>query len=240
MMIPKKINNCPIVDSVVELRFISKIFPNAVFGIIFNSLQKDFPNVEKLPILQLPEQLRDSDPNLKFKPLYRLMSEDGYSVQIGTDVIVIGAPMPYPGWSDFFEKIKLIIENIYKTEVIEKVTRLGVRFINFFDFDVFKKINLEIQINDSLHNNHNTQLRTEIKKGDFLHTLNIANNATQIIQNGTERIGSIIDIDTFKDYRLDNFKTIYEIEIQNAHNFEKEIFFNLLNSDYLKSLDPKY
>jgi uncharacterized protein (TIGR04255 family) len=168
------------------------------------------------------------------------MSEDGYSVQIGTDVIVIGAPMPYPGWSDFFEKIKLIIENIYKTEVIEKVTRLGVRFINFFDFDVFKKINLEIQINDSLHNNHNTQLRTEIKKGDFLHTLNIANNATQIIQNGTERIGSIIDIDTFKDYRLDNFKTIYEIEIQNAHNFEKEIFFNLLNSDYLKSLDPKY
>jgi len=240
MGIPKRIDNCPIVDSVVELRFKSSIFPNAVFGLIFSSLQKDFPKVEKLPILQLPEQLRDSDPNFKFKAQYRLVSDDGFSVQIGPDVLIIGAPAPYPGWSNYFDKIKLVIEKAFQTGVIEEVVRLGVRFINFFELDIFEKINLDISINNTSHKSRNTQLRTEIEKNGFLNTLNIANNAKQTIQNNKERIGSIIDIDTFKVYRDEDFKKIYKSEIENAHNSEKEIFFNLLKKDYLKTFNPTY
>jgi uncharacterized protein (TIGR04255 family) len=240
MKIPKEIDNCPIVDSVVELRFISSIFPNAVFGLIFSSLQADFPNVEKLPILQIPEQLRDSDPNFKYKAQYRLISRDGFSVQIGPDVLVIGAPIPYPGWSSFFEKIKLVIENVYNTGVIEEVIRLGVRFINFFDLDIFENINLEISIDSTSHKSRNTQLRTEIEKDGFLNTLNIANNARQTIVNKKDRIGSIIDIDTFKEYKNEDFKKIFETEIEYAHKSEKEIFFNLLKTEYLESFNPKY
>lgn len=240
MGIPKKIDNCPIVDSVVELRFNSSIFPNAVFGLIFNSLQNDFPKVEKLPILQLPEQLRDSDPNFKFKTQYRLFSDDGYAVQIGPDVLVIGSPIPYPGWSNFFAKIKLVIEKVFQTGVIEEVLRLGVRFINFFDLDVFENINLNIQINSASHKPRNTQLRTEIEKNGFMNTLNVANNAKQTIQNNEERNGSIIDIDTFKEYKGDTFKNIYESEIENAHNLEKEIFFSLLKKEYLETFHPVY
>ncbi|MEZ4947342.1 MAG: TIGR04255 family protein [Cyclobacteriaceae bacterium] len=240
MEVPKKIDNCPIVDSVVELRFESSIFPNAVFGLIFNSLQKDFPKVEKLPILQLPEQLRDSDPNFRFKAQYRLISDDGFSVQIGPDVLVMGSPMPYPGWSGYFEKIKLVIERVYQTGVIKKVIRLGVRFINFFDIDIFEQINLDITINNATHKPQNTQLRTELTKNGFLNTLNIANNAKQSIQNNKQRVGSIIDIDTFKEYRNEDFKKIYESEIENAHNSEKEIFFSLLREEYLKKFNPEY
>jgi uncharacterized protein (TIGR04255 family) len=240
MEIPKKIDNCPIVDSVVELRFKSNIFPNAVFGLIFNSLQKDFPNVEKLPILQLPEQLRDSDPNFKFKAHYRLVSKDGYSVQIGPDVIVIGAPTPYPGWSSFFDKINLVIDKIFETKVIEKVIRLGLRFINFFDEDIFEKINLDITINGESHKTKNTQLRTEVENKGFINTLNVANDATQKINNIKERNGSIIDIDTFKFYDNANFKNIYQSEITKAHDIEKEMFFKLLKTQYLESFNPKY
>ena len=240
MEIPKKIDSCPIVDSVVELRFSSNIFPNAVFGVIFKCLQNDFPKVEKLPILQLPEQLRDSDPNFKFKALYRLISEDGFSVQIGPEVLIIGAPIPYTGWDQYFQKIQLVVEKVFDTGVIEQVLRLGVRFINFFDFDVFKKINLEISINDSTHNSLKTQLRTEIEKNGFFNTLNIANNAKQSIGNNQERNGSIIDIDTFKEYDKSDFRGIYKTEIINAHNSEKEIFFSLLKTDYLKTLNPSY
>jgi len=240
MGIPKKIDNCPIVDSVVELRFKSSIFPNAVFGLIFKALQKDFSKVDKLPILQLPEQLRDSDPNFKFKAHYRLISDDGFSVQVGPDVLVIGAPTPYPGWDKFFEKIQLVIKEVFKTDVIEDVVRLGVRFINFFDLDVFEKINLDININSTSHKPKNTQLRTEIEKNGFLNTLNIANNAKQAIQNNKERNGSIIDIDTFKEYEQVDFKKIYKSEIETAHNSEKEIFFNLLKTEYLETFNPKY
>jgi uncharacterized protein (TIGR04255 family) len=240
MGIPKKIDNCPIVDGVVELRFRSSIFPNAVFGLIFNSLKSEFPKVEKLPILQLPEQLRDSDPNFKFKAQYRLISDDGYSVQIGPDVLVMGSPIPYPGWDNFFTKINFVIEKVFQTDVIEDVLRLGVRFINFFDLDIFEQINLKIEINSTSHKPKNTQLRTEIEKNGFVNTLNIANNAKQKIQNRNERNGSIIDIDTFKEYEGKEFKKIYESEINNAHNSEKEIFFNLLKTEYLKTFNPEY
>ncbi|MEM9859308.1 MAG: TIGR04255 family protein, partial [Bacteroidota bacterium] len=186
MGIPKKIESCPIVDSVVELRFKSNIFPNAVFGLFFNSLQQEFPNVEKLPILQLPEQLRDSDPNFRYKAQYRLTSSDRFSVSIGPDVLVLGSPMPYPGWDTYFSKIKFVIEKVFQIGVIQEVNRLGVRFINFFDSDVFEKINLDISINGSTHKPQNTQLRTEIEKNGFLNTLNIANNARQVIGNNQE------------------------------------------------------
>lgn len=240
MRIPKKIEICPIVDSVVELRFKSSIFPNAVFGLIFNSLQKDFPRVEKLPILQLPEQLRDSDPNFKFKAQYRLISEDGFSVQVGPDVLVMGSPIPYPGWESYSQKIKLSIEKVFETGVIEQVLRLGVRFINFFEIDIFEQINLDISINNSSHKTPNTQIRTEIVENGFFSTLNIANNAKQAIGNNQERIGSIIDIDTFKKYKEIDFRNIYESEIETAHNSEKEIFFSLLKTDYLKTFNPYY
>lgn len=240
MKIPKKIDRCPIVDSVVELRFNSSIFPNAVFGLIFNSLKKDFSTVEKLPILQLPEQLRDADPNFKYKAHYQLKSADGYSVQIGPDVLVMGASTPYPGWENYFNKIKLVIEKSFETGVIEEVIRLGVRFINFFDSNIFSHINLDITINNESHHPKNTQLRTEIEKNGFINTLNIANNATQKIGDIRERNGSIIDIDTFKNYKHVDFKEIYQSEIENAHNVEKEIFFNLLKKEYLNSFNPKY
>lgn len=240
MKIPKKIDLCPIVDGVVELRFKSTIFPNAVFGLIFNALQKDFPTVEKLPILQLPEQLRDLDPNFRFKAQYRITSKDGYSVHIGPDVLIIGASMPYKGWEEYFSRIELVIEQVFKTNVIEQILRLGVRFINFFDEDIFQKINLNISINDSTHQPSNTQLRTEIVREGFLNTLNLANNATQKLDQAKERSGSIIDIDTFRSYEDKDFYGKFKSEINKAHIVEKEIFFNLLKTEYLNSLNPQY
>ena len=182
MKIPKKIEVCPIVDSVVELRFESSIFPNAVFGLIFNSLKKEFPHVEKLPILQLPEQLRDQDPNFKYKAHYRISSGDGYAVQIGPDVIVIGSPIPYPGWTQYSKKINYVIDCVLNSGTVDKVTRLGLRFINFFEIDIFKEIDLAIAIKDQTHSPKNTLVRTEIEKQNFHNTVQISNNATRTIQ----------------------------------------------------------
>ncbi|MCG8310648.1 MAG: TIGR04255 family protein [Cytophagales bacterium] len=240
MEIPKKIEICPIVDCVIEIRFSTTIFPNAVFGIIFTALQQDFPKVEKLPILQLPEQLRDSDPNLKFKALYKLMSEDNYSVQVGPDVLVIGAPIPYPGWGQLFDKIQIVIEKVFQTNVISQVSRLGVRFINFFDEDIFPNIKLDISINETPLASANTQLRAEIAKHGFSNNLNISNSATQQLPGNKKRVGSIIDIDTFKVYKQIDFRKIYTKEIETAHLAEKEIFFGLLNNEFLQDLKPVY
>jgi len=64
MSIPKKITPCPIIDSTIELRFQTSVEPGAVFGIVYNAFKKEYPNVEKMPILNVPEQIRLVDPNL--------------------------------------------------------------------------------------------------------------------------------------------------------------------------------
>ena len=239
MILPKKIEPCPIVDSVVELRFRSDIFPNAIFGLIYTALKDQYSKVEKLPILQLPEQLRDSDPNFRFKAHYRVISANGYSVQIGPDVIVIGAPDPYPGWHNFSQSIYNVIEQVLKSGVISSVTRLGIRFINFFEEDIFDKVALYVIANDKKLPPRNTLLRTEIERDGFLNTLQIANSATRTVNNKMNT-GSIIDIDSFKEYTDTQFNTIYREEIEIGHNTEKRIFFELLKAEFLETLNPKY
>ncbi|MFH2124995.1 MAG: TIGR04255 family protein, partial [Pseudomonadota bacterium] len=67
--LPKKITPCPLLEAVSEIRFSSKIEGAAVFGMLYEKLKSDYPgDVKKLPILQLPEQVRASEPSLKFKP----------------------------------------------------------------------------------------------------------------------------------------------------------------------------
>ncbi|NJW55502.1 TIGR04255 family protein, partial [Salinimicrobium oceani] len=104
MKLPKRIDPCPIVDALVEIRFSTKINSNAVFGLIYNSLQPEFESVENLPIQQLPEPVRSSDPNLRFKPHYRVKSEN-FIVQIGPDVLTISSHPNYLGWTRFSEEI---------------------------------------------------------------------------------------------------------------------------------------
>ena len=236
-MLPLKIENCPIIDTVVEIRFISNLFPNAVFGMIYNLFQKDYnPQVEKLPILQIPDQLRDIDPNFKFKPHYKLHN-DRFSVQIGPDVIAISSSIPYVGWADYSTHICIFLEKLFELNIITQVIRLGVRYVNFFEADIFSSIKLSLSIDDNEHKCNNTLIRTEILKNDFINTVHIANNVNHVV-NGRPIIGSIIDIDTSRNYPDAKFISGYKTEVESAHDSEKELFFSLLKDDFLNSLKP--
>lgn len=234
MVLPKKITPCPIIDALVEIRFLPNTHPNAVFGLIYRALQNSFPNVENLPILQIPEPLRNLDPNLRYKPHYKISNSE-YVVQIGPDVISISSYPKYSGWINFSKKIIEVIENIEKASVIKNVLRVGIRYINFFENDIYNKINLNISINDSVIDYKSTFFRTEIIKSDFVNTLQVANNISNM-----NRIGSLIDIDTSLEINLDKFFSEKNEILNNGHNLEKEIFFNLLSNNFLNSLNPEY
>lgn len=231
---PKKISPCPIIDALLEIRFIPNINQNAVFGLIYNALQKDFPKVDNLPVLQIPEPIRNIDPNLKFKPYYKISNEE-YVVQIGPDVLSIASFPQYAGWKKFSTIISDVLERIENTTVIKNVSRVGIRYINFFDYNIFDKINLNVQINNSLIDYRSTVVKTEILQDEYISTLQIANSVSN-----KSKVGSVIDIDTSINVILDDFFKNKEDIINKGHQFEKELFFNLLKDDFLKSLNPEY
>ncbi len=234
MKLPKVIEPCPIVDALFEIRFIPKTHPNAVFGMVYNVLQEDFPEVKNLPILQLPEAVRTTDPNLKFKPHYRI-SNQNFVTQIGPDVLTISSFPAYVGWGNFSIQIFKILDKIQKIGIINSVIRIGIRYINFFNDDIFQNINLKISFRDNDIEYKNTIVRTELEEGNFKSSLQVANNA-----NYENKSGSIIDIDTSTESNLDNFFKEKEVIINKGHAIEKDLFFSLLKDDFLQTLNPTY
>lgn len=243
---PISTEKCPIIDALIEIRFSTSLFPNAVFGLIYEALREDYPNeVEKLPILQLPDQLREQDPNLRFKPHYKI-ENDRFILQIGPDVLTVSSKTPYPGWDAFEAHVFYILDKVIKKGIITKVVRLGHRYINFFSGDILSKLNLEFSLCNGSYKPLSTTIQTETKDGDFTNMIQLSNCVTLEKDQVTAQ-GSIIDIDTYRFFKdlsftesYSGFSEAYKGSINVAHQTGKKLFFSLLNEDLLNSLNPRY
>jgi uncharacterized protein (TIGR04255 family) len=238
MKIPAKISPCPIVEASVGILFEPNIINDAVFGIIFKAFQSEYPNVASLPVSKIPEEIRHKDPKLINQPHYKI-SNERYSLLIGPRVITISCRKEYIGWNLFSKEIDKALNKIREAGVIKEVQRLGVRYINLFDINIFENIRLVVKVGDEPLESKNTFVRAEIPSNDFLSVLQIANNATMVFDNETFT-GSVIDIDTSTTNNLNDFFSSYHNLVMKGHEEEKKIFFELLNPAFLATLNPTY
>jgi uncharacterized protein (TIGR04255 family) len=239
--LPVRLGNCPIIDAVVEIRFTSKLFPEAVFGVAYQSIKEQYPKVERLPILDFPKEIVEKDPILKTKPQFKMVS-GGFILQIGPQTISLGLVMPYPGWAKFFPEVKKLFSEMHDAGVIDSIYRLGIRYSNYFGgTDLFSKVNLEIQYNKVAIPYSKTFLRTELDQDGFSNTLQVSNSHLKEISHSRKtEIGSIIDIDTYREY--ENKPTLDQVlkDIEAGHDVEKKIFWNLLGKDLKNTLKPTF
>lgn len=238
MKIPTNISPCPIVDANIGILFEPNIMQDAVFGIVFKALQDRYPIVTQLPILQIPEEIRHSDPNFMNQPHYKL-NNTTFSLLIGPRVITISNPNKYVGWNIFLKEIVSVFEKIKEVDVVKEVQRVGLRYINFFDFDVFEKISLGVNIGGKPLKSTNAFIRAEIPVNDFTSILQITNHAEIGVEN-KKLSGSVIDIDTYTTSNLNDFFSSFVDLAIKGHEEEKKLFFELLNADYLVTLNPIY
>lgn len=89
---------------------------------------------------------------------------------------------------------------------------------------------------------NNVLVRTEVRDCDnFIDTIQITNSAVYKSPFHTEPLsGSLIDIDSFKEYENNYFLENLESEINKVHICEKNMFFSLLTDDFLETLNPIY
>ena len=238
--LPSRIEKCPLIDALIEFRFEAAIAKSAVFGVIYNLIRNDYRgNVINLPILQIPEQIREVDPNLKFKPLYTIEG-DKFIIQIGYDVLSISSKMPYVGWPEFSQHSLSLINKIIQEGIIKRVSRLGHRYINFFRGDITNSLTMSFSMTEK-YVSENLLIRTDVRDGNFMNTLQFANNANyRPNPNTSEIVGSLIDIDTSREYSDNFFIENREQEINMAHECEKKLFFSLLKPTFLETLNPTF
>lgn len=236
---PTKITPDPIIDAVVEFRFESEIPPDAILGMLFSVVRKEFSNFKKLPIAEIPEEIRRNDPQLKFAPCYQSISK-GYRLNVGPSVISLGNPGDYVGWKEnFYPFLQNIIRQLEKSGIVKKFTRIGIRYIDFFATDIFDKITLSIKLNDKPLAAKQTTISTIFEHDQLVTRVNIQNN-TIISRDNKQSIGSIIDTDTFFEPKDSiSFDELIEV-VDKQHEVSLNVFFDLLKPDFLETLNPEY
>lgn len=238
MKLPLKISPNPIIEAVAEIRFESLLPNDAVFGIIYNLFKDKFPTLEELPTLQIPNHIRDNDSKLKIQPLYRLSNEN-YIMQIGPRICSLAIIDQYNGWKDFLQEILYTFNEIKNNNIVKNVQRLALRYIDFFESDIFENIKLEIREDSKDIIKNQTYFKNVVISEPFQMLIQIAKDVS-LKKNKKNYSGSIIDVDTHLINVDINTLNNLEEHFDKAHTIAKQYFFSILKEDFIKSLKPEY
>lgn len=239
MKLPVKITPCPIIEAVVEIRFKSNFPQEAIFGILYNDIKTNYTGLKKLPILEIPESIRLNDVNLQYAPYYKL-NKDNFILQIGAKVLSIAITEKYLSWNDFKNEILEIFRIVKQLNIINTIDRIGMRYLNLFNLDIFQKIKFKMQLDEKeIINTQKNIIRLELLNDNINQIIQLSNNSDFKISNRLLH-GSIIDIDTFIT-NIDSLDKVNESFFDVMHEYEKKLFFSYLKDDFLKNeLNPEY
>lgn len=245
--LPKKLGKEPLVDAIFEIRFTSSapasdILPGFLFGKLLGK-----KSIERLPVADVPQPIRDNDANLKFAPLVRL-HWDNFIILIGDRSVAVACKMPYPGWDNFRKVIISTVELINEASIIDLVSRCSVKYVDLIPSKDLKEqislISLEVMLGGHKLEREAFQLRMEIPHNGFVNVVQIVSSAILTLPVGEEKTGIVVDIDTIDNFHsdevFDQFLVGLADRVENLHNTSKEMFFNCLKRDTIDFLEPIY
>lgn len=231
-----KLTKSPIIETTLDIVCSFKIPTDAVLGVLYAPLNKTFGilGVQALPILNLPEALRESDSNLRNKPTHKIDCGKGI-VAVGPHIVSISFLPPYRSWEEYMAFINEIIKIIEDLNIVDTFHLVNLRYLNFFKSNIYENINLNINLGGQKITYPSTIFKAEIPSRDnrakVLQITNSVHVKNQML--GLDDDGSLIDIVVVsKQTSLENL-----IEcVKESHQDAKDLFFSLLNEDLIHSL----
>lgn len=244
----------PIADAACEIRFSSGTPVEAFSGLLFNQYRelRGGPPLalKSLETLEIPELVRSANPAFRYIPVYGADAED-VLIKFGQHSLLIGSNIPYIGWDKFKSEIQFYIRSFYHTNIIERVERLGIRYINFLPgIDTANELNY--LVSDNITTDHATDgsfqfdpqttgFSALFHSDQYVVRLGIEPDARKISDEGLEIIGALVDIDAFfttspdSEVRFDNIVQ----HLEELHARVKATFFAILKDSYLSKLSPE-
>lgn len=182
-----------------------------------------FEEIVKLPLTQIPEHVRRSDPNLKYQAMYEIRSKTHtqYKILLGENTIgmTLNTQGGYTSWTDsFFPEVKKIFSTILQSGKIKRIDRMGLRYVDFIENDnIFSDGKISVHINHTDAHSKKMALRVEGSEEGITYMKNVSNNTAY---RSFKDLGSIIDIVT----------AIEEKNLTINHEFKIATFFEEINS----------
>lgn len=245
MKIPKKITPDRIKDSIVEVRYNSKIPFEAIIGILYQSMVPQYTYTnrplgrQQFPLPVPPTISQEITLSLGGVNLF---SNDKIKVQLIPNSIVFNCVGDYIGWIDFKAELEKILSIFIKSIKVDSFTRIGIRYITEYpNLDLVDCVKFNFTFGMAERKSEKYSFKTEFKLDDYRVILSL-NNKLPVVKEANKSPDpiSIIDLDLIKEETFkSDLKTLMG-KLDNMHSKEKEVFFNLLKEDFLKSLNPEY
>jgi uncharacterized protein (TIGR04255 family) len=244
MRLPKKIDPDRIKDSIVEVKFTSQLPYEIYLGQIYQSLDETFKYTNRPALgsknIQLPVDV-PRELKLTFGAPISLFSNDKIKFEIQNGSIIFNCIDKYITWDLYFPEIMNVLNQIYTSNCIVSFNRIGLRYISEYpDTDIKSITKFGFSFGMPEISSDNYSFRSEYKKDNFRVILNLSSKIPALNTDFQKKTISSIDIDVISDnLELVDLDTLYSL-IDKVHNIEKITFFNLLQEDFLKSLNPQY
>lgn len=227
----------PIIEAVFDIWFESAMPSEVLLGVILDKIE-EYKTINKLPLLQVPENIRKSDPNLKSQPLYEISApEKNYKITLGDNLLGLAIKGDYLGWSEsYYDEIKMVFKTIFDTNRISNINRMGMRYIDFFTDNIFIDSKVDVRINNEPETSEKLFLKKESLKEKYINTTLVIGNDMNIMKDGKQMHGSIIDTVVAIEERtvLDNAYSDFEQFMQIAdqmHRVNKEEFKKVISDE---------
>lgn len=237
MELPISITPNRIKNSILEVFFDY----NEPFEILFGFFYSSVLESGKYKNIELSNENSSID-DLSNKRI--LFYNDNVKFVLSENSLVINCNEKYESWSVYFTEVKNIFSFFnFSTKIV--IEKFGLRYISEYpNVDLKDNMKFDFKFGFPDIKSKSYSFNTEF---DYKNSLAILTIRNQIPFNNNSENNeiikvSLIDIDVVKEninINLNEIESIFS-SIEESHFYEKEIFFNLLNEEFLKSLNPQY
>lgn len=227
-----------IVECVFDITYESTNAPEGFLSLIASV--DGFDNLKKLPLSQIPETIRKSDPNLRNQPIYEITSSENkeYKVMLGDNTIGLAIVNEYSSWTNsMYPEIEKLFGKILTSGKIEKINRMGLRYTDFLENEnIFDSGKVKIKIDNNVVADKTMFVSIEDKIEDVSYTKVITNKKEYQYKDGklSESKGSIVDIVTSlenQEFNLSDMSNIFTL-IDKLHKIHREKLKEVVSDEY--------
>jgi len=243
--LPSRLKKEPLIDAIFEVRFTSSMDVASILpGLLMARLGK-IEKVERLPISDIPRPIRQSDQNLQFQPLLRLVWEQ-FLINIGDRLVGISCKLPYVGWSDFKRAILEVYKHIFTIGVIEKTERYSMKYVDLIEGndpgEMVDRVAVDLNVGGHQLKREPFMVRVEVPDGSISHIVQVIAPAVVKLSTG-QKTGVIVDIDSVCAHSTEDveaFMSSLDSRLVEIHAANKRMFFSSLKENTIEYLEPEY
>lgn len=246
--IPTRLGKEPLVDALFQIRFLS--VPSSLATLLPGFLVAQnvgaFAGIQRLPLADVPQQVRDSTPDLQYHPLLRIEFEQFFAT-VGDKVVVIGCKLPYPGWSSFKAKILEVLGVLNPLGIFGEIESASLKYIDVLEKEVadddISQLDAKVEVAGRIVSTGKTLLRTSFSADGLSNDLQLFTPFDGDVAGRGKLQGIAIEVETAMAREILVAHPVLDALpelLDRLHGANKSVFFDVLTEEIVAKLEPVY